>query len=728
VNAARYFSNFYQLVQNSSASAARLLEDYHDCGIRNNDTFNSLSFENLTDVKADADWSAECLWDCTWKVNPFVGQTYKLPGLNINLNIGITLTMPKVPVDLRCLNLCTSQQLPNSFNPITLEPVDCSNSPFGSFFICYIFLRLVNSYDFDAKNGIFVSTNYADLAVESCILAILQPSFYPRGDCAKLGVNLRIFNPYLPPPYLSNSVPSSIKLQGPATQEVAGLESCIDCIDVPSKNRYPWLCSLRTPGFRGIHRCGVTLLSGPPRPTIFVSAAHCNYLCKDEEGQVVEICCCREPESLFSCTNGSFCGKNNSLQLATPKDFKIVCNLLSQEVLPQGIGYPDPVVLDIIEIRNHPKYQPLTLNSQNGGPIGGYDISVYIVDDTNFEMNPNSIWPACLPKKEDTYLPGNWGILAGWSDPLPTYLNRAKLLKDYLNQNLVTREALFERLQACSDPVWMRSTTYYPPGTACYTEAAWAGAVQFGISGSGIVRPFVPKSEANGQVRYSWAGLLSFAKGSDYTVVFDGRELINYSSNPAVFTDARCYMPWIAAQYGLGLPAGYTEPSACSEATGVKEAVNNTNCLSRAIVLDGTFNATGPLRCNFKPGFEKCQLFAYNEKAKPTYNLNFYYCMNVLDQPAICANDCPGVDPNAVVVGGEVAFLTLAAATSLAGPDLLAPALGAMVGVAGLGLGGMAMAGRRPGSCPPGQCLASGSRRCCDTVIVNRRQVCPTFC
>ena len=31
---------------------------------------------------------------------------------------------------------------------------------------------------------------------------------------------------------------------------------------------------------RSFHKCGVTMLSGPPGPTILVSAAHCNYICK----------------------------------------------------------------------------------------------------------------------------------------------------------------------------------------------------------------------------------------------------------------------------------------------------------------------------------------------------------------------------------------------------------------------------------------------------------------
>ena len=40
-------------------------------------------------------------------------------------------------------------------------------------------------------------------------------------------------------------------------------------------------------------------------------------------------------------------------------------------------------------------------------------------------MSPDFLWPACLPKAEDTdYLPGNRGILSGWIDPWPAYVAR----------------------------------------------------------------------------------------------------------------------------------------------------------------------------------------------------------------------------------------------------------------------------------------------------------------
>ena len=59
------------------------------------------------------------------------------------------------------------------------------------------------------------------------------------------------------------------------------------------------LCVFR--GFRGVHRCGVTLLSVPPKTTVLVSAAHCNYICKDSAGYPVETCCCRNIKEPSTC-------------------------------------------------------------------------------------------------------------------------------------------------------------------------------------------------------------------------------------------------------------------------------------------------------------------------------------------------------------------------------------------------------------------------------------------
>ena len=71
-------------------------------------------------------------------------------------------------------------------------------------------------------------------------------------------------------------------------------------------HRYPWMCSIRTRGYNGRHRCGATLLSGPPKKTVLVSAAHCHYICKNNYGETLEMCCCRAPSEPGSCRDVSY--------------------------------------------------------------------------------------------------------------------------------------------------------------------------------------------------------------------------------------------------------------------------------------------------------------------------------------------------------------------------------------------------------------------------------------
>ena len=83
--------------------------------------------------------------------------------------------------------------------------------------------------------------------------------------------------------------------------------SDLNFVDGPTSAHHPWLCSLRTRGFRGRHRCGVTLLSGPTeddpsQPWVIVGTAHCNYICKDRvTGDPLETCCCRPTDNDSSC-------------------------------------------------------------------------------------------------------------------------------------------------------------------------------------------------------------------------------------------------------------------------------------------------------------------------------------------------------------------------------------------------------------------------------------------
>ena len=76
-------------------------------------------------------------------------------------------------------------------------------------------------------------------------------------------------------------------------------------LDVTDPLPYPWMCSIRTQGYNGRHRCGATLLSGPPKKTVLVSAAHCNFICKNDFGEHLEICCCRASSEPGSCRDVS---------------------------------------------------------------------------------------------------------------------------------------------------------------------------------------------------------------------------------------------------------------------------------------------------------------------------------------------------------------------------------------------------------------------------------------
>merc|ERR1719273_686397 len=75
---------------------------------------------------------------------------------------------------------------------------------------------------------------------------------------------------------------------------------------------------------------------------------------------------------------------------------------------------------------------------------------------------------------------------------------------------------------------------------------------------------------------FAFTGPLSMHKGCDQTLDVEG---FNYASkNPGVFTDARCYMHWIAAQYGMTMQQGYELPSSCSKSSGRKDDIDRHLC------------------------------------------------------------------------------------------------------------------------------------------------------
>ena len=117
-----------------------------------------------------------------------------------------------------------------------------------------------------------------------------------------------------------------------------------------------------------------------------------------------------------------------------------------------------------------------------------------------------------------------------------------------------------------------------------------ASCVDFGSSGSGVVRQwrqYGVSQQLDGSLapvyQYSLAGPLTMSKGCDEALELrrDDTVLRNYiyrGSNPAVVTDATCYMDWIAEQYQLRLENTYESKESCSKSSGNKEDINKEVC------------------------------------------------------------------------------------------------------------------------------------------------------
>ena len=128
----------------------------------------------------------------------------------------------------------------------------------------------------------------------------------------------------------------------------------------------------------------------------------------------------------------------------------------------------------------------------------------------------------------------------------------------------------------CKDPDWMKTDTFYPGSTECYRDPTQGSCFSFGNSGSGALR----KTTIDGEERYSFAGPLSMTKSCDSIYIFDNQ--ISYSSaNPGIFTDAHCYLPWIAASYGMKLPEGFTYKTSCGESMGKRDVIDEAVCMGQ---------------------------------------------------------------------------------------------------------------------------------------------------
>ena len=220
-----------------------------------------------------------------------------------------------------------------------------------------------------------------------------------------------------------------------------------------------------------------------------------------------------------------------------------------------------------------------------------------------------------------------------------------------------------------------------------------------------------------------------------------GDEQVFGSSNPGVFTDARCFMRWIATQYNMEMPPDYIEPAHCSDTSGrgnftdidqvrcaaqlmspvskkdrkwipCAQKLRPTNCGSHRCKPEcsnvGNFHESC-INKDISGCYEKISVqassttcdfyrhFPINEthsepwkecrnNGTEGFNENIFQCKNSEGKVAICSNNCRGVNPNAIIIGGAA----IAIAATVSGNLLLTPAA---IGAVGLGAAGAGAVG-----------------------------------
>ena len=261
----------------------------------------------------------------------------------------------------------------------------------------------------------------------------------------------------------------------------------------------------------------------------------------------------------------------------------MVCGTRSIARVPEELTADTEVVMDVLSFVNHPQY------NQSEGPIGGYDLAVYKVDDSPLRppgvVSYNSgIWPACFPKEE--YVPDVPGVVAAWRDPTPnfySYNDAEETAQGYRLRNLELKQARMELMEKCKDPEWMglaNQSSHYPQGVLCARDISASSCFHFGNSGSALLLPFV--GWPGGPRRYSWAGSLSMYRGCDQATVVDTSgtfKEVKAGENPGVFTQASCYLPWLAQEYRMELnPKLRKLAGTCSPSIGERKQLRKENC------------------------------------------------------------------------------------------------------------------------------------------------------
>jgi hypothetical protein len=242
--------------------------------------------------------------------------------------------------------------------------------------------------------------------------------------------------------------------------------------------------------------------------------------------------------------------------------------------------------------------------------------------------------------------------------------------------------------------------------------------------------------------RYAFTGPLSMFKSSDLTWVDlarngsfpppEGGTITYVAANPGVFTDLRCYLDWVSKQYGMKMPRSFTKPTSCGVSHGDRNDLDKEVCKGMKfwvtgglVVKDCDFTFEGEVFGFPFRKYDTCQPYSYLNRDTSTIlpnitNSYHYFCVESERGTFLnCANNCKGVDPNSMAIGGAA----LLAASAVGGIGTLLPVVGAG-GLAVAGVGGL-MANS---FCLPFMCRARGGMCCLLVGDTSGGLVCPTSC
>ena len=222
------------------------------------------------------------------------------------------------------------------------------------------------------------------------------------------------------------------------------------------------------------------------------------------------------------------------------------------------------------------------------------------------------------------------------------------------------------------------------------------------------------------------------------------------SENPGVFTDARCFMDWIAEEYKMRMPDDYTKPDSCFDkfydvsndasnrlgknpenkvVAGIGDIndIDKADCRGYFDYYNVTEKHVKISKCVFGKKYHingtvnttlsKCQL-----EGAEGYSYNIYQCQDESGNFGRCANNCRGVKPNSILIAG-IAPVAIGFAI---GQSLLTPGLVVGGGLAAGGAGAVGLGLLGSGQCPNRRPCRVRKQMQCILWIVNVDKCC--FC